>query len=136
MSACTRSTSSAIRSGGWQVSLGPILSGKTLGILGLGNLGRPLVPIAKAFGMRVIAWSRNLEGEAAARAGALRVDEEAFYRESDVLTVQLKLSPRSIGYVSAREFAWMKPTALFVNTSRGPIVDEPALIVQIDDAGK
>ncbi len=118
----------AIRSGGWQVSLGPLLAGKTLGILGLGNLGRALVPIARAFGMHVVAWSRNLTAAAAARVGVPRVDYERFFDESDVLTVQLKLSPRSIGYVGAEEFARMKPTALFVNTSRGPIVDETALI--------
>ncbi len=118
----------AIRRGGWQVSLGPLLAGSTLGILGLGNLGRALVPIARAFGMRVVAWSRNLTDSAAAEVGVERVDVERFYRESDVITVQLKLSPRSIGYVGAAEFARMKPTALFVNTSRGPIVDEAALI--------
>ena len=89
----------AIRAGGWQVSLGPLLSGKTLGILGLGNLGRAIVPIARAFGMRVVAWSRNLTEARAAEAGALRVDHDAFFRESDVITVQLKLSPRSVGYV-------------------------------------
>lgn len=118
----------AIRSGGWQVSLGPLLAGKTLGILGLGNLGRALVPIARAFGMHVVAWSRNLTETAAARVGVPRVDYDRFFDESDVVTVQLKLSPRSIGYVGAGEFARMKPTALFVNTSRGPIVDEAALI--------
>lgn len=118
----------AIRSGGWQVSLGPLLAGKTLGILGLGNLGRALVPIARAFGMHVVAWSRNLTDAAAARVGVPRVDYERFFDESDVVTVQLKLSPRSIGYVGADEFARMKPTTLFVNTSRGPIVDEAALI--------
>src|SRR5690606_8109769 len=118
----------AIRSGGWQVSLGPLLAGKTLGILGLGNLGRALVPIARAFGMHVVAWSRNLTDAAAARVGVPRVDYERFFDESDVVTVQLKLSPRSVGYVGAGEFARMKPTALFVNTSRGPIVDEAALV--------
>lgn len=118
----------AIRAGGWQVGLGPLLAGKTLGVLGLGNLGRALVPIARAFGMRVVAWSRNLTEAAAAEAGAVHVDQDTFFRESDVVTVQLKLSPRSVGYVGAADFARMKPTALFVNTSRGPIVDEAALI--------
>ncbi len=118
----------AIRAGGWQISLGPLLSGKTLGVLGLGNLGRAIVPIARAFGLRVVAWSRNLTEAEAAAAGVLRVDHDTFFRASDVITVQLKLSPRSIGYVGATEFALMKPTALFVNSSRGPVVDEPALI--------
>lgn len=118
----------AIREGGWQVSLPPLLAGKTLGILGLGNLGRALVPGARAFGLHVVAWSRNLTAEQAAAAGVVAVDRETFFRESDVVTVQLKLSPRSVGYVGPAEFALMKPTALFVNTSRGPIVDEAALI--------
>ena len=118
----------AIRGGGWQVSLPPLLAGKTLGILGLGNLGRAILPMARAFGMNPVAWSRNLTAEAAAEAGLARVDYERFFGESDVITVQLKLSPRSIGYVGGPEFARMKPTALLVNTSRGPIVDEAALI--------
>jgi len=118
----------AIRSGGWQVSLGPLLSGRTLGILGLGNLGRALAPIGRAFGMRVVAWSRNLTDAAAREVSVERVDYETFFSESDVITVQLKLSPRSIGYVGAAELSRMKPSALFINTSRGPIVDEAALI--------
>ncbi|MBY0402142.1 D-2-hydroxyacid dehydrogenase family protein, partial [Myxococcota bacterium] len=118
----------AMRAGGWQVSLPPLLAGKTLGILGLGNLGRAIVPLARAFGMRAVAWSRNLTDEAAEAASVERLDYEDFFAESDVLTVQLKLSPRSIGYVGASEFARMKSTALFVNTSRGPVVDEAALI--------
>lgn len=118
----------AIRAGGWQVSLPPLLAGKTLGILGLGNLGRAILPMARALGMNPVAWSRNLTAEAAAEAGVPRVDYERFFAESDVLTVQLKLSPRSIGYVGAAEFARMKPSALLVNTSRGPVVDEAALV--------
>jgi len=118
----------AIRAGGWQVSLGPLLAGKTLGILGLGNLGRAMVPIARAFGMRPVAWSRNLTDEQAAQVGVERVGYATFFRESDVITVQLKLSERSRGYVGAAEFAQMKPSVLFVNTSRGPVVDEAALI--------
>jgi phosphoglycerate dehydrogenase-like enzyme len=118
----------AIRAGGWQVALGPVLNGKTLGVLGLGNLGRSVVPVARALGMRVVAWSRNLTDERVASEGVERVDRDPFFRDSDVITVHLKLSPRSIGYVGAAEFALMKPTVLFVNTSRGPVVDETALI--------
>ena len=118
----------AIRAGGWQVAIGPVLTGKTLGVLGLGNLGRTLIPVARAFGMRVVAWSRNLTDERAAAEGIDRVDQGIFFRESDVITVHLKLGPRSIGYVGAEHFALMKPSALFVNTSRGPVVDEAALI--------
>jgi phosphoglycerate dehydrogenase-like enzyme len=118
----------AIRAGGWQVSLGPVLYGKTLGVLGLGNLGRTLPPVARALGMRVVAWSRNLSDERAAAEGVERVDHDVFFRESDVITVHLKSSPRSIGYVGAEQLALMKPSALLVNTSRGPVVDEAALI--------
>jgi phosphoglycerate dehydrogenase-like enzyme len=118
----------AIRAGGWQVAIGPVLTGKTLGVLGLGNLGRSVPPVARALGMRVVAWSRNLSDERAAAEGVERVDHDVFFRDSDVITVHLKLSPRSIGYVGAAQFALMKPTALFVNTSRGPVVDEAALI--------
>lgn len=118
----------AIRAGGWQVSLPPLLAGSTLGILGLGNLGRALVPVARALGMRPIAWSRNLDDETAAAAGIERVDYARFFAESDVVSVHLKLSPRSVGYVGAAELARMKRSALLVNTSRGPVVDEAALI--------
>lgn len=118
----------AIRAGGWQVSLPPLLAGKTLGILGLGNLGRAIVPLGRALGMEVVAWSRNLDAARARAAGVTRVDEDAFFRGSDVITVHLKLSPRSVGYVGAGELARMKPSALLVNTSRGPVVDEAALI--------
>lgn len=121
----------AIRSGGWQVSLPPLLAGKTLGILGLGNLGRAMLPMARALGMRPVAWSRNLTRAAASEAGVEPVDADRFFGESDVVTVHLKLSPRSIGYVGAAELARMKPTALLVNTSRGPVVDEAALIEAI-----
>lgn len=121
----------AIRAGGWQVSLPPLLAGSTLGILGLGNLGRAILPVARALGMRPVAWSRNLSDEAATAAGVERVDEETFFRESDVITIHLKLSSRSIGYVGASQLARMKRSALLVNTSRGPVVDEAALIAAL-----
>jgi phosphoglycerate dehydrogenase-like enzyme len=110
------------------VSLPTLLAGKTLGILGLGNLGRAIMPLARALGMQVVAWSRNLDDARAQAAGVARVGEDVFFRESDVITVHLKLSPRSIGYVGAGELARMKPSALLINTSRGPVVDEAALI--------
>lgn len=118
----------AIRRGGWQVSLPPLLAGRTLGVLGLGNLGRAILPHARAFGMKPVAWSRNLSDAQAAAAGVERVERERFFAESDVVTVHLKLSPRSVGYVGRAELALMKPSALLVNTSRGPVVDETALI--------
>ena len=119
---------SVIRAGGWQHSLPTVLTGKTLGIVGLGNLGRSIIPVGKAFGMCVIAWSRNLDPATAAAAGVEYLPHDEFFATSDVITVHLKLGDRSIGYIGAAEFALMKPSAMFVNTSRGPVVDEAALI--------
>ena len=119
---------SAIRSGGWQVGLGTLLEGKTLGIVGLGNLGCLLPPVAAALGLRTVAWSRNLTAERAAEVGVERLDHDEFFRTSDVISVHLKLSPRSHGYVGRAEFELMKPTAFLINTSRGPVVDEAALL--------
>jgi phosphoglycerate dehydrogenase-like enzyme len=118
----------AMRAGGWQTTLGPVLHGKTLGLLGLGKVGKRVAAIGQAFGMDCIAWSPNMTEDAAAAGGARLVDREALFREADVLTVHLVLGERSRGVVGAQEFAWMKPTAFFVNTSRGPIVQEAALI--------
>jgi phosphoglycerate dehydrogenase-like enzyme len=118
----------AIRAGGWQVGLGPLLAGKTLGIVGLGNLGSLLPPVGRAFGMRVVAWSINLTDERAAAVGVERLEHDEFFSTSDVISVHLKLGARSHGYVGAVQFALMKPSALLINTSRGPVVDEAALI--------
>ena len=117
----------SIRSGGWQRTVGADLAGATLGVLGLGNLGRRVAAIGLAFGMDVIAWSQNLTAEAAAAGGARRVERQALFRLSDVLTIHLVLGDRTRGLVGAAELALMKPTAYLVNTSRGPIVDEAAL---------
>jgi phosphoglycerate dehydrogenase-like enzyme len=118
----------AIRAGGWHVTAGPLLAGKVLGIVGLGNLGSQLPPVARALGMRVVAWSHNLTDERAAEVGVERLDHDEFFSTSDVVSVHLKLGPRSHGYVGAAEFGLMKPTALVINTSRGPVVDETALL--------
>jgi phosphoglycerate dehydrogenase-like enzyme len=118
----------AIRNGGWQVGLGSMLGGKTLGIVGLGNLGSLLPPVGRALGMRIVGWSVNLTAERAAEVGVERLDHDEFFETSDVVSVHLKLGPRSRGYVGPAEFALMKPTALLINTSRGPVVDEAALI--------
>jgi phosphoglycerate dehydrogenase-like enzyme len=118
----------SLKAGGWQTGLGSNLRGKTLGVVGLGNIGREIARIGLAFGMRVIAWSQNLTEEKASAAGATLVDKQTLFREADVITVHLVLSGRTKGLVGAAEFALMKPTARFVNTSRGPIVDEAALI--------
>jgi D-3-phosphoglycerate dehydrogenase len=118
----------AMRAGGWQTTLGPALHGKVLGLLGFGKIGQRVAEIGRAFGMDCIAWSPNLTDEKAAAGGARRVDRETLFREADVLTVHLVLGDRSRGTVGAHEFGLMKPSAFFVNTSRGPIVQEQALI--------
>jgi phosphoglycerate dehydrogenase-like enzyme len=120
--------SRSIHDGGWQVAVGMELSGKVLGVLGLGRIGAQIARIGQAFGMQVIAWSENLTPEAAEKAGAGYVSRDDLFATSDVLTVHLKLSDRSRGLIGAAELAAMKPTALLVNTSRGPIVDEAALV--------
>ncbi len=118
----------SVAAGGWQVGVGGDLHGRTLGILGLGRIGGAVAKVALAFGMRVVAWSQNLTAEAASAHGVTRVDREALFREADILTIHLKLSERTRGLVGAAELAHMKPGALLVNTSRGPIVDEAALL--------
>jgi phosphoglycerate dehydrogenase-like enzyme len=117
-----------MRNGGWQSTVGITLNGRTLGLLGLGRQGRHMIPVAKAFGMNVIAWSQNLTAETAAECGVKRVEKDELFRTSDVLTIHLVLGERSRGLVGARELALMKPTAILVNAARGPIVDERALI--------
>jgi phosphoglycerate dehydrogenase-like enzyme len=118
----------SLKAGGWQTGLGSNLRGKCLGVVGLGNIGREVARIGVAFGMKVIAWSQNLIKEKASAAGAILVDKQTLFREADVVTVHLVLSGRTRDLIGAPEFALMKPTARFVNTSRGPIVDDAALI--------
>ena len=121
----------AVRCGGWQHSIGDDLSGKTLGVIGLGNLGSKVAKIGLAFGMQVIAWSQNLTAEKAAAAGAALVPKEELLRRSDIVSLHLVLSDRSRGLIGAEELSLMKPTARLVNTSRGPIVVESALIAAL-----
>jgi phosphoglycerate dehydrogenase-like enzyme len=118
----------SLRTGGWQTGLGSNLRGKSLGVVGLGNIGKEVARVGVAFGMKVIAWSQNLTEEKAGAAGAALVDKQTLFREADVVTVHLVLSRRTRDLIGATEFALMKPTARFVNTSRGPIVNEAALI--------
>ena len=118
----------SLRAGGWQVGLGGDLYGKTLGVLGLGSIGQKVAQFGQAFGMRVIAWSENLTPERAAEAGVNWVSKRELFEEADILSVHLVLSERSRGLVDAQALGWMKPSARLVNTSRGPIVDEQALI--------
>jgi phosphoglycerate dehydrogenase-like enzyme len=117
--------------GAWQTTLGFDLEGKTLGILGLGNLGARVGRIAAAIGMRPIAWSENLTPERARAQGAERVEKDELFRRADVISIHTVLSDRTRGLVAARELDLMKPTALLVNTSRGPIVDEEALLAAL-----
>ena len=118
----------ATRAGRWQTSLGSGLHGKTLGVIGLGRLGSQVAAIGRAFGMRLLGWSQNLTAERAAECGATRVTKEELLERADVVTIHLQLSPRTRGLIGAADLARMKPTAYLVNTSRGPIVDEAALL--------
>jgi phosphoglycerate dehydrogenase-like enzyme len=122
----------AMHKGGWQTGLTEGLSGKTLAILGLGKLGTRVAKVGQAFDMKVIAWSQNLDADTCAKAGVTLVDKDELFSQADVLTVHMVLSERSQGLVGAREIALMKPTAYLVNTSRGPIVDEAALIAALE----
>jgi phosphoglycerate dehydrogenase-like enzyme len=118
----------SLRAGGWQTGLGSNLRGKSLGVVGLGNIGREVARIGLAFGMKVIAWSQNLTEEKASAAGATLVGKQTLFREADIITVHLVLSGRTRGLIGAPELALMKPTARLINSSRGPIVDQAALI--------
>jgi len=111
----------------WQSTLGIDLYGKTLGIIGLGKLGSRVARIANALDMKVIAWSQNLTAEKALAAGATLVSKEELFRQSDFITVHVQLSARTKGLVGGAELALMKPTAFFINTSRGPVADERAI---------
>jgi D-3-phosphoglycerate dehydrogenase len=117
-----------MKKGGWQTSCGVAIGGRTLGLLGLGRLGSHMVPIAKAFGMKVIAWSQNMTDMQASALGAQRVDKETLFRESDFLSLHVVLSERTRHVVGSAELALMKPTAYLVNTSRGPLIDGEALV--------
>jgi phosphoglycerate dehydrogenase-like enzyme len=122
----------SLRQGGWQVALGGDLKGATLGVVGLGNIGAGIAAVGRAFGMKVIAWSQNLTQENAEAHGATLVDKETLFRTADIVTLHLVLSRRSRGIVGAAELALMKPTALIVNTSRGPLIDEAALVEALE----
>jgi D-3-phosphoglycerate dehydrogenase len=115
----------------WQVTLGHDLEGLTLGVVGLGKLGQRSAAVGKAFGMKVIAWSQNLTPEKAKDAGADYASKEDLFRNADIVTIHLVLSDRSRGLIGANELALMKKSAYLINTARGPIVDEKALIAAL-----
>ncbi|SEN41718.1 Phosphoglycerate dehydrogenase [Luteibacter sp. UNCMF331Sha3.1] len=121
----------SVRAGGWQVGLGVELRGKTLGILGLGAIGSRVARIAQAFGMHVIAWSQNLTDETANGLGVRRVSKRELLEGSDFLTIHVRLSERTRGLIGADDLAAMRPSARLINCSRGPIVDEAALIAAL-----
>ena len=123
----------SMREGGWQHTIGPELAGRTLALLGLGRLGRRMAAIGRAFEMPVIAWSQNLRPEDAAAAGAEAVGMQELFARADVLSIHTRLSARTRGLVGAAELARMRPGAVLINTSRGPIVDEAALLAALRD---
>ncbi len=127
------SESRLMREGGWQGGVAECLNGKTLGLLGLGRLGCRVARFGQALEMDVVAWSRNLTAERCAEVGVRLVDKDTLFRTADVVSIHLVLSERTRGLVQAREIALMKPTSYLVNTSRGPIVDEAALVRALGD---
>jgi len=121
----------AVRAGGWQTTVGTELAGRTLGVIGVGRLGTRVAAVGRAFAMDVLAWSQNLDPAAARAAGAEPVSRDELLERSDVVTIHLRLSARTRGLIGAAELARMRPSAILVNTSRGPIVDEEALLAAL-----
>lgn len=116
------------REGSWGTTVGIGVKGKTLGLIGLGHIGSLVARVATAFDMNIIAWSQNMTAERANECGATLVDKDTLFKESDIVSIHLVLSDRSRGLVGASDLALMKPSAFLVNISRGPIVDEKALV--------
>lgn len=123
----------AIRGGKWQTTLGFGLHDKTLGLLGVGSLGGRVAQLGTALGMKLIGWSQNLTNAAAAEHGVTRVEKDQLLAQADIVSVHLRLSDRTRGLIGARELGLMKHSALLINTSRGPIVDEAALVQALRD---
>ena len=122
-----------MRAGGWQTRVGTGLAGRRLGLIGLGNIGGLVAKVGLAFGMDVVAWSQNLSPEKAEAAGVRPVTKDELLSTSDVVSLHYVLSDRSRQMIGAAEFAAMKPSAIFVNTSRGPLVDQAALVDALRD---
>lgn len=123
----------SLRAGSWQKTVGVELAGKTLGVVGLGKIGRRIASYGQAFGMDVVAWSQNLTAEAAAEAGVRLVSKEELFRVSDIATLHLRLSPRSENTVGEQELRLLGPEGILVNTARGPLVDQEALIRALNE---
>jgi phosphoglycerate dehydrogenase-like enzyme len=118
----------AMRSGGWQHTVGTGLAGQTLGLVGLGRLGTRVARLADAFQMQVSAWSPNLDAERARRLGVRPVARRELFSESDVVSLHMRLTPTTTGLVAAQELAWMRSSSYLLNTSRGPLIDQAALV--------
>ncbi|MDA2972576.1 MAG: D-2-hydroxyacid dehydrogenase family protein [Actinomycetota bacterium] len=123
--------SNSVAMGGWQTQLGLELAGKRLGLVGLGRIGGAVATIARAFGMDVIAWSQNLDPRVADAIGVRAVSKRELFETSDVVSVHLVLSDRSRGLVGEEELKLMKSSAILINTSRGPIIEESALVTAL-----
>ena len=124
--------SAAMRDGAWQTRLGHALYGRTLGLVGLGKLGSQMAGVARAFGMKVIAWSPNLTPDRAAAGGAEYADKDTLLRQSDIVSLHLVLGDSTRGIIGAQDLALMQRHAILINTARGPLVDEPALIAALE----
>jgi phosphoglycerate dehydrogenase-like enzyme len=125
--------SEAMRNGAWQTRLGNALYGRTLGLVGLGKLGGQMALVAQAFGMNVIAWSPNLTPERATQGGAKYADKDTLFRSADIVSLHIVLASATEGIVKAEDLAKMQSHALFINTSRGPLVDQDALLVALNE---
>jgi len=125
----------SVKSGGWQTVPGVGLAGKTVGLVGLGSIGKQMVKYAEVFNMKTVAWSQNLTAEAATAAGTTRVDLPELLRTADFVAIHLVLSERTRGLIGPEQFALMKPSAYLINTSRGPIVQEAAMIDALKTGG-
>jgi phosphoglycerate dehydrogenase-like enzyme len=121
----------AVREGRWQESIGLRLAGRVLGVIGLGNIGANVARIGQAFGMKIIAWSQNLTEERCREVGVEYADKATLLAQSDVISIHLKFSDRSRGLIGAADLARMKKTTILVNTSRGPIIDQDALLAAL-----
>jgi phosphoglycerate dehydrogenase-like enzyme len=122
-----------LRAGGWQHTIGTELGGRTLGLIGLGRLGTRIAGYGRAFEMSVIAWSQNLDAEAARRMGVEPVGKDELLERADIVSIHTRLSGRTRGLIGARELGLMKPSGYLINTSRGPIIDESALIAALSE---
>ena len=123
----------AVKRGVWRTPRTEVLNGKVMGVVGLGHVGRHVARVARALEMRVLAWSPRLDDQTAAAQGVQRAELDELLRAADVVSVHLTLSPQSRGLLDAARLALMKPSAYLINTARGPIIDEPALIAALSE---